>query len=47
MDLVATKDGLVWVVQLDSTAVSPPTQYVVPYGTEEVEADGPLPVPGT
>jgi len=43
MDLVATKDGLVWVVHLDSTSVSPPTQYVVPYGTDEVEADAPLP----
>jgi hypothetical protein len=45
MDVVATKDGLVWVVHLDSTSVSPPTQYVVPYGTDEVEAGGPLPDP--
>ena len=43
MDLVATKDGFVWVVHLDSTSVSPPTQYVVPYGTDEIEADAPLP----
>jgi len=45
MDLVATKDGLVWMVQLDSTApgLSPPYQYVVPYGTDEVNADAPLP----
>ena len=43
MDLVATKNGLVWVVHLDSTSVSEPTQYVVPYGTDEVRADAPLP----
>ena len=43
MDLVATSDGLVWVVHLDSSSVSAPTQYVVPYGTDEVQADAPLP----
>lgn len=49
MDLVATRDGLVWVVQLDSRdqSLSPPLHYVVPYGSEEVRAGGPLPVPGT
>ena len=49
MDLVATKDGPVWVVQLDSTAagLSPPLQYTVGYGTDDVVAGGPLPEPLT
>ncbi len=49
MDLVATKNGQVWVVQLDSTApgLSPPYQYLVPYGTDEVEASTAIPDPLT
>lgn len=47
LDLVATKDGPVWVVQLQSgdPALEPPLQYVVPLGSEEVQAGGPLPTP--
>jgi hypothetical protein len=49
MDLVATKEGLVWVVHLDSTApgLSPPYQYLVPYGTDDVEESTSIPDPLT
>jgi hypothetical protein len=47
MDLVATSDGLKWLVQLESNEprLDPPWQYVVPYGRDEVQAGGPLPRP--
>ncbi|MDQ2675288.1 MAG: hypothetical protein M3Y34_00635 [Actinomycetota bacterium] len=47
LDLVATKDGRVWLVQLrsDDPDLSPPWQYVVPYGSDRVQAGGPLPTP--
>ena len=50
MDLVATRNGQVWVVQLDSTAPglsARPRQSFVPYGTDEVEASTAIPDPLT
>ena len=47
MDLAATRNGLVWLVHLvgNDPKLSPPWQYVVPYGSDDVQAGGPLPEP--
>ena len=47
LDLVATRGGPVWLVQLRSNDpdLRPPWQYVVSYGSDEIQAGGPLPVP--